>query len=164
MLVATLVVSGCDESPRSAKGGGQQAGSANVSMPIPSETNGYVAVAGRADIWAPFFSTNRTAITNGWKVLDAVLSGDSMSKNNIRAMYGSQVVFAGDGPRPEGRADLVLLSNVVLEVEISPGQLGKQNCFSWSAEVLGTLKSVDFDKRVIRIVAKPEDWRLTAGL
>jgi hypothetical protein len=148
MLFAVLVVLGCATNPN----------------PNPPEIDGRLTVAGRTDIWAPSFLEKRTAITNGWKVLNAVLSGDANSKRSIRALYGSQVVFAGDGPRADSYANLDLVSNVVLEVEISPGHLSHPQNFSWSAEVFGTVKEVDFDKRVIRIVAEPENWIVAAGL
>ena len=104
------------------------------------------------------------AVTNGNTVLAAVRSADAQSKMSVRALIGSQVVFYGyppDGRVYEGTiADLMISSNVVLEVEIRPFRDVSPHAIAWDAKVLGTLKSIDFEKRVIRIRARPEDWRV----
>ena len=92
----------------------------------------------------------------------AVLSSDAQSKTNIQRLVGSQVGFAGYAPQ-FGWANLQLNSNIVVEVEIRPPQDVYRNvghARQMFAEVLGILKSVDFEKQVIRIQAKPEDWRI----
>jgi len=56
--------------------------------------------------------------------------------------------------------------NIVVEVEIRPPQdmyRNKQHARQMFGEVLGILTSVDFEKRVIHVQAKPEDWRITAA-
>jgi hypothetical protein len=75
-------------------------------------------------------------------------------------LIGSQVVFVGSAASPGGNANLMVWTNVVLEVEIRPERDVRPHSAFWHAEVLGTLKSVDFEKRVIHIQAKPEDWRV----
>ena len=120
----------------------------------------FVVTAHAADTWSPVFFTNKTAIANGSTVLAAVRSGDTQSKASIQALIGSQVIFVGGAAPPGGNANLMVASNVVLEVEIRPARDVRPHAVVWSAEVLGTLKSVDFEKRVIHIRAKPEDWRV----
>ena len=112
------------------------------------------------DDWKPLHFTNQTAIANGHTVLSAVRSGDAQGRTNIQALLGSQVVFVGSIAPPGGSANLMVWSNIVLEVEIRPARDVRPHAVVWSAEVLGILKSVDFEKRVIHIRAKPEDWRV----
>jgi hypothetical protein len=111
------------------------------------------------DSLPPIFFTNQTAIANARTVLAAVRSGDLQSRTNVQALIGSQVVFAGGAAPPGGNADLLVSSNLVLKVQISPARDVRPHSVFWVAEVLGTLKSVDFEKRTIHIVAKPKDWR-----
>jgi len=118
------------------------------------------AIAASADeSLPPIFFTNQTAIANARVVLSAVRAGDSQSKTNVQALIGSQVVFAGGAAPPGGNANLMVSSNVVLEVQIRPARDVRPHSVFWVAEVSGTLKGVDFKKRVIHIIAKPEDWR-----
>jgi hypothetical protein len=112
-----------------------------------------------ADTPKPFFFTNQIAIANGQIVLSAIHSGVSQSQTNIQALIGSPVVFIGSAAPPGGNANLMVSSNVVLEVEIRPARDVRPHSVFWDAEVFGTLKSVDFEKRVIHIQARPEDWR-----
>jgi hypothetical protein len=120
----------------------------------------FVITAHAADSWSPIFFTNKTAIANGSTILAAVRSGDTQSKASVQVLIGSQVVFVGGAAPPGGNANLMVASNVVLEVDIRPSRDVRPHSVAWSAEVLGTLKSVDFEKRVIHIRAKPEDWRV----
>ena len=119
----------------------------------------FAITAHAADYLKPLFFTNETAIGNGSAVLSAVLSGDTQGKASIRSLLGSQVVFVGSAASG-GNANLMVASNVVLDVEIRPSRDVRPQAVTWSAEVLGTLKSADFKKRVIHIRAKPEDWRV----
>jgi hypothetical protein len=108
--------------------------------------------------WTPVFLTNEPALSNGRAVLAAVLCGDAKSRSKVQALIGSQVVFVGGAAPPGGNANLLVWSNVVLEVEIRPLRDVRPRSVVWSVEVLGTLKSVDLAKRTIHIRAKPEDW------
>jgi hypothetical protein len=117
----------------------------------------------RAQPRAPTFFTNQTAIANGDKVWSAVVSGDNQAKTNIQALVGSQVVFVGEAQRV-GSANLVVGSNVVVEVELKPWRdvyRNEPHARVNYSEVSGTLKNVDFDKRVITIKAKPNEWKNT---
>ena len=105
------------------------------------------------------FRYEKVAITNGRTVLSAVLSGDAQSKTNVQALIGSKVVFVGGAAPPEDNANLVVWSNVVVEVELRPSRNVIPRSVYWEAEVLGTLQSVDFKRKIIRIRAKPDDWR-----
>ena len=122
----------------------------------------------------PTLFTNKVAIANGQKVLAAILAADSQSKSNIQALIGSQVVFfTHAGPWGATNCVLRIQSNTVLAVEFSPpykwppdtpGHPRAAHVYPsylfYSSEVLGTLKSVDLEKRVVRIVAKQEDWKV----
>jgi hypothetical protein len=108
----------------------------------------------------PIFFTNATAVANGRTVLAAVLSGDAQSKTNVQALLGAAVVFVGGGSSALGvNANLTLCSNVVVDVEIQPPRDVRPQAAGWNAEVLGTLKRVDFRKRIIYIRARPERWK-----
>jgi len=107
--------------------------------------------------------TNETAIANGHLVISAVRSGDDKSKASIQALIGSQIVIAGGGQVGQG-ANLTVSSNIVVDIEILPMRGVIPQAAGWTAEVLGTLKRVDFKKRVIYMQAKPEDWRVDAAL
>jgi hypothetical protein len=114
-------------------------------------------VAFADDAPKPYFFTNQIAVSNGQAVVSAVCSGSSQT--NTQALTGSPVVFIGGAAPPGGNANLTVWSNVVVEVEIRPARDVRPHSVYWEAEVLGTLKSVDFQKRVIHIWAKPDDWR-----
>ena len=107
-----------------------------------------------------FKTTNATAITNGQSVVSALLAGDS---SRVQALVGSQVAFRGygsGGSMTNHPANLMISSNIILDVEIVPARNMIRPCCVWWADVLGTLKSVDFEKRVIYIQARLEDWHL----
>jgi hypothetical protein len=116
------------------------------------------------DSHKPIFFTNKTAIANGRVILSAVRSSDTRSKPRIQALIGSEVVFVGEGDSSQGNFDLRVRNGALIEVEMLPTRDARQNCCSWTAEVLGTLKSVDFEKHVIQIQTKPEHWIITASL
>jgi hypothetical protein len=125
----------------------------------------FAFAAQAADFWPPRSFTNETAIVNGHTVWLAVLSGDAQSKTNVQKLVGSQVGFAGYALQ-FGSANLWVNSNIVVEVEIRPPQDVYRNVSharQISVEVLGILKSVDFEKRVIYIQAKPEGWRFAGA-
>ncbi|HEV2318732.1 MAG TPA: hypothetical protein VGV18_03215 [Verrucomicrobiae bacterium] len=108
--------------------------------------------------------TNETVVANSRTVLLSVHSGSSHSRAEVQTLIGSQVAYCGyaalaaqAGGHP---ASLMLSSNVVLNVDIQPLKDVRPQAATWCAEVMGTLKRVDFQKRIIYIQAKPEDWRL----
>jgi hypothetical protein len=121
----------------------------------------------------PILFTNKLAIANGQKVLAAILAADSQSKSNIQALIGSQVVFFAHAGPGGTNCVLSIQSNVTLVVEFSPPYQWPQNVAGYppvpheypssiyySSEVLGTLKSVDLERRVVAIAAKQEDWKV----
>jgi hypothetical protein len=119
-----------------------------------------------AEVWFPYaFTTNAAAITNGRAVVDALLVGDSQSKSNVHTLIGSTVIFAGwqvDGWSPTN-VPLSLGSNIVVRVEVpAPGEF-RPGCNAWSAMVEGTLKSVDFQNRVIYVRSRPRGVNLLWG-
>ena len=58
------------------------------------------------------------------------------------------------------RADLETSNGICILVDIVPFQaVGPGPCVEWVVEVKGKPESVDFDKRIIRIEAKPKDWK-----
>jgi len=125
----------------------------------------FITTAHAQDGGRPIYFTNQTAVANGNTVLSAVLSGDSQSKTNVQALVGAQVIFVGLAVK-EGTGNLLVKSNIFVEVELKPWRdvyenepFARQNY----AEVLGTLASVDFEKRVVHIQAKPKDWLRTVS-
>jgi hypothetical protein len=130
------------------------------------------AAHARAD-WRTLLFTNATVITNSRVVLSALSSGDAKSKSAVQALIGSQVAFSGYGPvEIEGRTkhinNLMVSTNILLDVEVQPplnwsSWDPRQHVNGWDSEVLGTLKSVDFDKRIIYIKAKPENYHCMSG-
>jgi hypothetical protein len=106
--------------------------------------------------------TNETVVANSRTVLLAVYSGGSHNRANVQALIGSQVAYCGYAALPAQAgghpASLMLSSNVVLNVDIQPPKDVRPLAATWCAEVMGTLERVDFQKRIIYIQAKPEDW------
>lgn len=102
-----------------------------------------------------YFTNNVTAISNGQIVVSALLAGDS---GRVQAFIGSEVVFIGYAPWSGGGTNITVESNIVLNVELQPSANVTSHGSGNPAEVLGTLKSVDFQKRVIYIRAKPKDY------
>ncbi|HEV2329747.1 MAG TPA: hypothetical protein VGY56_13275 [Verrucomicrobiae bacterium] len=120
------------------------------------------AAAGRN--LATYFFTNETVVANSRTVLLAVYSGSGHSRAEVQTLIGSQVAYGGyaalaaeAGGHP---ASLMLSGNVVLNVDIQPPKDVRPQAATWYAQVMGTLKRVDFQKRIIYIQAKPENWRL----
>jgi hypothetical protein len=120
----------------------------------------------------PILFTNQTAIANGHIVLSSMFADGAQTKTNIQALIGSQVVFYTHGGSKGTNCVLTLQSNTVLVVEFNPPYKypgmnifwGHGNTYPsdefYSTEILGTLKSVDVEKRVINIVARQEDWKI----
>ena len=106
---------------------------------------------------APICFTNEVAaFTNGQAVLAGLKSGDAQSKKVIQGLVGSRVLFDG----LESGNGLKLGENIFLEVEgSSPPREGRPHARNWADEIVGVLKSVDFEKRVIHIKARPEGWK-----
>ena len=125
----------------------------------------FVITTAYAQPTMPIHFTNETAVANGSTVLSAVLSGDPLSKTNVQALVGSPVVFVGFAAQI-GTANLLVKSNILVEIELKPWRDVYENephARQNYAEVLGILKSVDFEKRVIHIQAKPADWMQTVS-
>jgi hypothetical protein len=119
--------------------------------------------AGAADSWKTHYFTNEIATANSRAVLFA-LSGDANSKTDVKALIGSEVTFCGDALYQGGGTNITLESNIILNVELQPPHLkyhfiGVHGAVDSGVEVLGTLKSIDFEKRVIYIRASPKDYR-----
>ena len=125
----------------------------------------FTTAAQAVDYWRPIFFTNQIAIANGSNILSAIYSGNARTKERVRALIGSQVVFYG-GTAPRGaNANLIVGTNIIVEIEIRPFRdVRPPHSVAWGADVTGTLKSVDFVKRVIHIRAKPEDWKVREGV
>ena len=50
---------------------------------------------------------------------------------------------------------------VVLHIKMEPNRDVRPHATMWTAEVLGTVTAIDFDKHVISLTARPDDWRPT---
>jgi hypothetical protein len=101
------------------------------------------------------YFTNATAIANGQIVISALHAGDS---GRVQALVGSGVGFQGDAPWSGGGTNIIIESNIVLNVELQPSANVRTTSASNQAWVSGILKSIDFQKRVIYIRAKPKDY------
>ena len=124
----------------------------------------FVTTAHGQDGWKTICFTNATVITNSRVVFSALNSGDTRSKATVQALIGSQVAFSGYGPRDANYIDnLIISSNIVLDVELQSPRDMRLKVNGWTAEVSGTLKTVDFEKRIIYIKAKPENWKEISG-
>jgi len=123
-------------------------------------------------ITPPTFFWKGAAASNGLAVLLAIRSPSPESRAKVRALIGSTVVFVGDAyePRKGILSDLETHRetdsqphDITIEVDIVPFQdVHPTRCGTWDAEVRGTLESVNFEKRIIRITAKPKDWIIIA--
>jgi hypothetical protein len=113
----------------------------------------------------PRYFWRGAGLANGQIVLDGIHSGDAESRAKVRALIGSSVVFVGEGTRGLRRdlwSDLVTSDGTEIMVDIVPFQdVHPGPCGEWGVEVKGKLESVDFEKRMIRIEAKPENWKDT---
>ncbi|HEY3931336.1 MAG TPA: hypothetical protein VGM58_03095 [Verrucomicrobiae bacterium] len=122
----------------------------------------------------PRYFWKGNAAINGQTVLLGIRSGDEQSRTNVQRLIGSTVVFVGDSDESRKGVFSDLQTHRVddlqphdkdikIEVDIIPFRdVHPGMCGSWVAEVRGTLESVDFEKRIIRITAKPEDWKVRA--
>jgi hypothetical protein len=128
-----------------------------------------VAGAVTACAWEePILITNRTAITNGQKVVEAILSVDTQKSPDVKSLVGSEVAFvAHRGHWDRMKCMLNLQSNVVLVVEFDPPYPPSPDArvsipwFFWiTVEVSGKVKSIDLPKRTVTIIAKLEDVRV----
>jgi hypothetical protein len=111
-----------------------------------------------AQVWFPYaFSTNAIGITNGRTVVTALLVGGAESKSNVHTLIGSSVVFAGWQSAGWNPTNVILemQSNLVVRVEVPPPDEFRPGSNGWLAMVDGTLKSVDFQKRVIYVRSRP---------
>ncbi len=110
----------------------------------------------------PYYFWKGEGPRNGQTVLAAIRSNDSSGKSNVRMLIGSPVVFDADG-LVWGSADLKTHDGIKIIVEIVPPEKVYPTgwCAQWGAEVKGKLESVDFEKRIIRVKARPENWKTT---
>ena len=77
----------------------------------------------------------------------------------LRPFIGREVVFVGGGAPPGGNADL-MVGDVRLAVVIKPAWDVRPQAVTWEACVLGVVRHIDGEKKVITIEARPEDWRV----
>ena len=95
-----------------------------------------------------------------------MVDGKAQDETNVQALVGSLVAFAGNGGQDTGAnltvttntTDVPIQRDVLVDVEIKPSADVRPHANGWRAVVMGTLKSVDFKKRIIYIQAKPKDW------
>jgi hypothetical protein len=111
---------------------------------------------------APICFTNElVAFTNGLAVTTAFKTAEAISQAHVDSLIGSRVLFDGnswDAPRGTN-ADLNLGGGLLLCVELEPQHDVRPHGGLWRAEVVGVLRSIDFEKRVIHVKARPEDWK-----
>ena len=107
-----------------------------------------------------FFSQETNAMASARIVLAAVRDGKAHSRTNIQSLIGHKVVFIGGGAPRGTNADLTLGDGITLKVEIKPFRDVRPMSVLWESEVLGTLDSVDFTNRVVRITTSPKYWKV----
>lgn len=113
------------------------------------------------------FANETEAIQNGRTVLSWV-TGTSKSAVSAMWMIGHQAAFSGI-TATGADADLILDNGfsgangpkIVLHVKMEPNRDVRPHATMWTAEVLGTVTAIDFDKHVISLTARPDDWRPT---
>lgn len=125
-------------------------------------------------ITPPLYFWKGSAASNGLTVILAIRSPSPESRTKVQALIGSTVAFVGDsyGAREGIFSDLETHRESdsqphdnTIEVDMIPfTDVHPTECGMWTAEVLGTLRSVDFQKRVIRIKARPEKWKVRSTL
>jgi len=114
------------------------------------------------DRHAPVCFTNElVAFTNGSTVLAALKAADEPGKVRVGSLIGSRVLFQGNNwTAPRGtNADLNLGGGVLLCVELDPQHDVRPHGGLWRAEVVGVLSSVDWEKHVVYIKSRPEEWK-----
>lgn len=112
-----------------------------------------------SDSWRTHSFTNETIIANSHVVISTLISGDAESKARVEALIGSEIAFNGEAKYAGGGTNLILESNVVLNVEMQPAANVRTSGAFSTVEILGTLKKVDFEKKIIYIIAKPKDYK-----
>jgi hypothetical protein len=98
------------------------------------------------------------AIHNGQVALSAIQSNGQPGHHAVESLIGSPVAFFGGAAPPGGNANLIVSNDVTVDVELRPYRDVRPQAVSWDAWVVGRLKSVDFQKRIIYIRAHPDDW------
>jgi|GEM_PF-4985572 len=125
---------------------------------------GVTPTANAADIWVTHFFTNATVVANSRLLFSAIQAGDAKGRVDVKALLGLPVAFVGEARYSGGGTNIIVRSNIVLNVELQPIRfVGVPGAFS-KVEVMGKLKGVDFEKRVIFILAKPADYRVDLTL
>jgi hypothetical protein len=97
-------------------------------------------------------------------ILTGIRAGNSQERDKVRSFIGEMVILEGcaslhrDGVTSDLRTD----DGIQIDVDLvpnhdvhPPGPHG-----TWCAEVKGIFQSVDFEKRVIHITAKPKDYHV----
>jgi hypothetical protein len=133
--------------------------------------------AAKADTWFTRYYTNATVVANSRQIIEAIQSGDAKSIAGVKALVGSQVAYFGTAGYSGGGTNINIYdliskdSNHVddhlhmrLYVELQPRRDVRMPVAVSFVEVLGTLENVDFDKRIIYIQAKPDNYRNNWGL
>lgn len=107
------------------------------------------------------FTNELAAFTNGQTVLRAINLGNAQDKIQAQALAGTRVLFTGSSwEAPRGtKADLNLGNGILLKVELTTERNVRPHGAMWRAEVVGVLKDVDFEKRIVTVRTRPEEWQ-----
>jgi hypothetical protein len=134
---------------------------------IAKPDNGFYAFANKSD-----------AIRNGETIRTAVISTDNKVHATATALIGQTAAFSGvdvTGANEDLLLDGVISDlphfyngfsgdngpKIILHVQLDPNHDVRPHATTWTAEVLGTVTAIDFEKHVITITAHPYDWRVT---
>ncbi len=131
---------------------------------LPGGSN-LVAVLRRRDeaLIRAQFSTEAVAIENGSNVLHLIQQQSPQAELALQSFVGKRVVLSGGGgaggPPAGDPADLVM-GRVLLKVNLTPYKDPHPQAVSWGASVLGVLKKFDYERKILWIDARPDDWKL----
>ena len=81
-------------------------------------------------------------------------------KESLRWLEGQPVAFFGEGIHTGPIGSLDVGDDWLLYIRFKPTLDFRPSSVSWAACVVGVLRTIDVDKKVISIEAKPKDWKL----
>ena len=104
------------------------------------------------------FPEHLEANLNGQKVLS--LLHTTRNAKDFQSLIGKPVAFFGEHARSREFCDLVVDGGFLLDVQLVPPDRPPPLGVSWDAWVLGVLKKVDAERKIIRVEASPDNWIL----
>ena len=112
----------------------------------------------RRDRIANVFRDHPEALENADRVLEILRSQETDRNEQLKPLIGTYVAFTGGGGAPGKFANLYLDNHILLDVQLSPPIDPRPQAVIWEAQVLGKLKAVSFEEKIIFIEANVKDW------